>query len=91
MSYLFTGCYGKGFVEKHKEKLEAWSNRVARHPMLSHSFVFRHFLTCAEELVSLFVVVSSCYQLILLLCVHDHTCLYLYLTLLLHSHDTITS
>ena len=39
-------------MSKRKEKLEAWSNRIARHPVLSHSFVFRHFLTCAEEPVS---------------------------------------
>ena len=36
---------------KRKEKLEAWSNRVARHPVLSHSFVFRYFLMCSEEQV----------------------------------------
>jgi len=39
----------------------------------------------------LLTVVSGCYQLILLLSVHEYTCLYLYLILLLQSRDTITS
>ena len=39
----------RSFISKCEEKLEAWSNRVARHPVLSHSFVFRYFLTCSEE------------------------------------------
>lgn len=49
---LISGRYGEEFVVKRKEKLEAWSNRVARHPVMAHSFVFRHFLTCTEEQVS---------------------------------------
>ena len=29
--------------------LHVWSNRVARHLVLLHSFVVRGFLTCSEE------------------------------------------
>ena len=55
--WMFTGRYGEEFVSKRKEKLEGWSNRVARHPVMSRSFVFRHFLTCQDEQVSLSVCV----------------------------------
>ena len=34
------------------EKLQMWTNRVARHPVISRCDVFRHFLTCDEETVS---------------------------------------
>ena len=56
--WMFTGRYGEEFVSKRKEKLEGWSNRVARHPVMSRSFVFRHFLTCQDEQVSLSVCVN---------------------------------
>ena len=54
------GHYGEEFVSKRKEKLETWSNWVTRHLVLSHSFVFRHFLTYSEEqVICLSVSLSS--------------------------------
>ncbi len=47
-----TGRYGEDFVEKRREKLERWTNRVARHPVLSRSEVMGHFLLCDDEGVS---------------------------------------
>ncbi len=49
---LPTGRYGEDFVEKRREKLERWTNRVARHPVLSRSEVMGHFLLCDDEGVS---------------------------------------
>ena len=46
---LLPGRYGEEFVEKRKEKLQMWTNRVARHPILSRSAVFQHFLTCPDS------------------------------------------
>lgn len=40
--------YGENFLEKRRQKLEMWSNRVARHPVLSCSDVFNHFILCDE-------------------------------------------
>jgi sorting nexin-9/18/33 len=45
----YYGRYGEDFVEKRREKLQMWTNRVARHPIMSRCDVFRHFLTCEEE------------------------------------------
>jgi sorting nexin-9/18/33 len=45
----FYGRYGEEFVEKRREKLQMWTNRIARHPILSRSDVFHHFLTCPES------------------------------------------
>ena len=46
------GRYGEQFVEKRREKLERWSNRIARHPVLSRSEVVSHFFLCDGEGVS---------------------------------------
>ena len=47
------GRYGEDFVEKRREKLERWSNRIARHPVLSRSSVITHFFLCDDDGVSL--------------------------------------
>ena len=50
--YLFispVGRFGEEFVEKRREKLQMWTNRVARHPVLSCSEVFQHFLACDDN------------------------------------------
>ena len=44
-----TGRYGEDFVEKRREKLQRWSNRLARHPVLSRSEVFIHFIHCDAD------------------------------------------
>ena len=42
------GRFGEEFVEKRRAKLQMWTNRVARHPVLSTSDVFQHFVTCGD-------------------------------------------
>lgn len=42
------GRYGEEFIEKRCEKLQMWTNRIARHPVLSRSDVVYHFLTCPD-------------------------------------------
>ena len=51
-SLFLPGRYGEQFVEKRREKLERWSNRIARHPVLSRSEVVSHFFLCDGEGVS---------------------------------------
>ena len=46
---ILPGRYGEDFVEKRKEKLQMWSNRIARHPVLSRSEVIAHFYLCDDE------------------------------------------
>ena len=46
------GRYGEDFVEKRREKLQLWSNRIARHPVMSRSDVFIHFIHCDDNGVS---------------------------------------
>ncbi|XP_003382576.1 PREDICTED: sorting nexin-33-like [Amphimedon queenslandica] len=45
----YYGRYGEDFVEKRREKLQMWTNRIARHPVISRSDVFHHFLACPDE------------------------------------------
>lgn len=44
-----TGRFGEEFVEKRRDKLQLWMNRICLHPVLSQSFVFKHFITCGEN------------------------------------------
>ena len=43
------GRFGEEFVEKRRDKLQLWMNRICLHPVLSQSFVFKHFITCGEN------------------------------------------
>lgn len=43
-----TGRYEEDFIEVRKRGLQAWLSRVARHPVISHSAVFQHFVSCAD-------------------------------------------
>jgi len=43
------GRYGEEFVEKRREKLQRWTNRIARHPVLARSEVITHFILCDDE------------------------------------------
>ncbi len=39
--------YGETFLEKRRDRLQAWINRVCRHPVLSRDVLsLRHFLSC---------------------------------------------
>ena len=49
VSFSFAGRFGDEFIEKRKEKLQMWMNRICLHPVLSQSTVFRHFITCADN------------------------------------------
>eukprot|EP00053_Salpingoeca_punica_P014880 m.135690 g.135690 ORF g.135690 m.135690 type:complete len:533 (+) comp16566_c0_seq1:166-1764(+) len=43
----YLGKYGETFLDKRQEKLEAWLNRVCRHPVISMDVLsLRHFLSC---------------------------------------------
>lgn len=44
-----TGRYEEDFVEHRMNLLQMWLNRVCRHPVLSRSEVWVHFLTCTDE------------------------------------------
>ena len=57
---ILPGRYGEDFVEKRKEKLQMWSNRIARHPVLSRSEVIAHFYLCDDEGVRECVCVCVC-------------------------------
>ena len=41
-------------MAKRQEKLQRWSNRIARHPVLSRSEVVNHFFLCDDAGVSSF-------------------------------------
>ena len=50
LSYcIIPGRYGEEFVEKRREKLQMWTNRIARHPVISRSDVVYHFLRCRDN------------------------------------------
>ncbi|EDQ90908.1 uncharacterized protein MONBRDRAFT_31764 [Monosiga brevicollis MX1] len=44
-----SGRFSKNFVEYRRQKLERMLNRVALHPVLGASSVFRHFLTATDK------------------------------------------
>ena len=44
-----SGRYGEEFVAKRQEKLQRWSNRIARHPVLSQCEVVSHFILCDDS------------------------------------------
>jgi sorting nexin-9/18/33 len=44
-----TGRYEEDFVQERMRQLQSWINRMVRHPVMSRSDVFHHFLTCTDE------------------------------------------
>ncbi|XP_018495380.1 sorting nexin-18 isoform X2 [Galendromus occidentalis] len=44
-----TGRYEHEFIEHRMQQLQLWVNRMCRHPVLSQSAVWHHFLTCGDE------------------------------------------
>ncbi|XP_022673442.1 sorting nexin-18-like isoform X3 [Varroa jacobsoni] len=44
-----TGRYENEFIEHRMQQLRLWVNRMCRHPVLSQSAVWHHFLTCGDE------------------------------------------
>ena len=60
VSFVVEGRYGEEFVEKRRERLQMWTNRLARHPVISRCEVFQHFLTCTEDTVCVCTCVHVC-------------------------------
>eukprot|EP00112_Aurelia_sp_Birch-Aquarium-sp1_P000878 Seg1085.10 transcript_id=Seg1085.10/GoldUCD/mRNA.D3Y31 product="Sorting nexin-33" protein_id=Seg1085.10/GoldUCD/D3Y31 len=44
-----TGRYAEEFIQKRRQLLEVWMNRISRHPVISQSEVYQHFITCDSE------------------------------------------
>lgn len=51
--FVFAGRYEEDFVQERMRQLQAWVNRMVRHPVISRCDVFHHFLTCSDEKASL--------------------------------------
>ena len=43
------GRYEEEFIEHRMNQLQSFVDRVCRHPVLSQSEVFQHFLTCTDD------------------------------------------
>ncbi|CAH8543042.1 unnamed protein product [Schistosoma rodhaini] len=43
-----TGRYEDDFVDERRKWLQQWLTRMCKHPVVSHSSVFIHFLTCTD-------------------------------------------
>lgn len=43
------GRYEEQFIEHRKNQLQAFVDCVCRHPVLSRSSVWQHFITCTDE------------------------------------------
>nr|CAH8847981.1 unnamed protein product [Trichobilharzia regenti] len=43
-----TGRYEDDFVDERRKWLQQWLTRMCKHPVVSHSSVFLHFLTCTD-------------------------------------------
>lgn len=43
------GRYEDDFINERMKQLQYWMDRMVRHPVISHSDVFNHFLTCTDE------------------------------------------
>ncbi|KFM57812.1 Sorting nexin-33, partial [Stegodyphus mimosarum] len=44
-----SGRYQQDFIDHRMNQLQMWVNRICRHPVLSQSEVWMHFLTCTDE------------------------------------------
>ncbi|KAK7099096.1 sorting nexin lst-4-like [Littorina saxatilis] len=44
-----TGRYEEDFVQERMKFLQMWVDRMVKHPIISRSEVFLHFLTCTDE------------------------------------------
>lgn len=46
---VITGRYEDEFVDDRRKWLQQWLDRMCRHPVVSQSSVFQHFLSCADD------------------------------------------
>ena len=44
-----SGRYQEDFIENRRIQLQSWVTRICRHPVLSQSTVWKHFITCKDE------------------------------------------
>lgn len=44
-----SGRYQEDFIQGRRIQLQSWVNRICRHPVLSQSTVWKHFITCKDE------------------------------------------
>lgn len=44
-----SGRYQEDFIQNRRIQLQSWVNRISRHPVLSESTVWKHFITCKDE------------------------------------------
>lgn len=44
-----SGRYQDDFIQNRRIQLQSWVNRICRHPVLSQSTVWKHFITCKDE------------------------------------------
>lgn len=44
-----SGRYEDDFITERMHQLQQWINRIVQHPLICHSEVFIHFLTCTDE------------------------------------------
>lgn len=44
-----SGRYQEEFIENRRIQLQSWVNRICRHPVLSQSTVWKHFITCKDD------------------------------------------
>ena len=47
--HIFIGRYEDEFIEHRMMQLQSFVDRVCRHPILSQSEVWQHFLSCTDE------------------------------------------
>lgn len=43
------GLYEEDLIQHRKNILQLWANKICRHPVLSQSEVWKHFITCTDE------------------------------------------
>lgn len=49
ITMAFLGRYENEFIDHRMNQLQSFVDRVCRHPILSQSEVWQHFLTCTDD------------------------------------------
>jgi len=56
MLMVFIGRFEDDFVSQRLRQLQAWVDRMCKHPVVAQSGVFQHFLRCTDDKVILLPV-----------------------------------
>ena len=56
---LHLGRFEDEFVSQRLRQLQAWVDRMCKHPVIATSDVFQHFLTCTDDKVTLLSNVNA--------------------------------